>query len=308
MPSPRRLFFALLSIPVLFLFLLFLYSHPTISDLFSTTAHSSKLPEEIFGLLHFVTSPDEAGRLVIAPANPARDGTRTSNVALDNETQLEDVVAPEKPVGMAWYALGSITRASAHRRKGQEKSANEWQQRLRVLREEYPIVVFSKVRQTDLYVSRSTLDTDDTYLLVRIHRRVPISRIARKSSRLIRNSGFDQQCLTARYSKRAKRLLEIYDLSPAPKIIEVDLRGATVALGFTFADYRVLPADSSHIKTLLTRLTHRSTFPNVILHGRSLGGSDDLVRLHEEDRLRQVLEEGGVEVRWTGEGGQDILI
>lgn len=31
-----------------------------------------------------------------------------------------------------------------------------------------------------------------------------------------------------RYSKRAKRLLDMYDLSPAPKIIEVDLRGTPV--------------------------------------------------------------------------------
>jgi len=34
--------------------------------------------------------------------------------------------------------------------------------------------------------------------------------------------------LVHRYSKRAKRLLDMYDLSPAPKIIEVDLRGSSV--------------------------------------------------------------------------------
>ncbi|KAF9227204.1 glutaredoxin, partial [Gyrodon lividus] len=82
------------------------------------------------------------------------------------------------------------------------------------------------------------------------------------------------------YSKRAKKLLESYNVSPPPKIIEVDLRG-----------------DSPHIKTLLTRLTDRSTFPNVILHGHSLGGCDDLVRMHEEGQLREVLESGGVKVR-----------
>lgn len=75
--------------------------------------------------------------------------------------------------------------------------------------------------------------------------------------------------------------------------------------GLLLADYHTLSADASHIKTLLTRLTHRSTFPNAILHGRSLGGSDDLVRLHEADQLRQVLEEGGVRVGWTGE---DIML
>lgn len=59
-----------------------------------------------------------------------------------------------------------------------------------------------------------------------------------------------------------------------------------------------------HIKTLLIRLTRQSTFPNVILHGRSLGGSDDLVRLHEEDKLREMLEEGGIRVQWSGEGSE----
>ena len=67
-------------------------------------------------------------------------------------------------------------------------------------------------------------------------------------------------------------------------------------------------ADSPHIKTLLTRLTHHSTFPNVILRGHSLGGSDDLIRLHEEDQLRQVLEKAGVKVGWTGEGGEGVLL
>lgn len=67
-------------------------------------------------------------------------------------------------------------------------------------------------------------------------------------------------------------------------------------------------ADASHIKTLLMRLTHQSTFPNVILHGRSLGGSDDLIRLHEEDQLRQELENAGIKVRWTGEGGEGIIL
>lgn len=105
-----------------------------------------------------------------------------------------------------------------------------------------------------------------------------------------------------RYSKRAKRLLETYDLTPPPKIIEVDLRGVSVGFQPALADGRALSADSSHMKAFLTRLTRRSTFPNVILNGRSLGGSDELMRLHEEDRLRPMLEVAGMEVRWTGEG------
>lgn len=77
--------------------------------------------------------------MVIAP-NPTQDG-----VPLENEVQLRGTVVPEKPVDMTWYALGSITKAV--RRKGSRKSPSEWKERLRVLREEYPLVVFSKVRQ-----------------------------------------------------------------------------------------------------------------------------------------------------------------
>jgi len=239
MPSfrQRRLLLVILAIPVLFLFLLFLNSRRIIADVFSTDAQPSKLPDEIFGLLHFVTSPDESGRVISEP------GAR--GVALDNDSavQLEDAVAPDKPVAMAWYALGSIAKADEFRaREGSESEpvSGGWEERLEAL-QEYPLVVFSK-----------------------------------------------SYCP---YSRRAKKLLETYDLSPAPKIIEVDWR-----------------ADSSHIKTLLTRLTHHSTFPNVILRGHSLGGSDDLIRLHEEDRLRQVLEKAGIKVGWTGEGGEGVLL
>ena len=139
-PRPRRLFLFLLSLPVLFLLFLFLGS-PTISDLFSTTAQPPQLPGEIFGLLHFVTSPDEAGR-VIGTVDPAPDGA--GQVALENGVQLGGAVAPDKPVSLAWYALGSIAKTGTFRMRG--KSANgEWEERLRVLREEYPLVVFSKV-------------------------------------------------------------------------------------------------------------------------------------------------------------------
>lgn len=62
------------------------------------------------------------------------------------------------------------------------------------------------------------------------------------------------------------------------------------------------------MKTLLTRLTRRSTFPNVILHGHSLGGSDDLIRLHADDRLRHILKAAGVKVRWTGEGNEAVFV
>jgi glutaredoxin-related protein len=60
----------------------------------------------------------------------------------------------------------------------------------------------------------------------------------------------------------------------------------------------LFPADDGDfIKAVLTRLTGRSTFPNVILRGKSIGGSDDLAAMHEDGRLRQLFEKAGLQVR-----------
>jgi glutaredoxin len=81
------------------------------------------------------------------------------------------------------------------------------------------------------------------------------------------------------YSRKGKALLESYNLVPAPKIVEVDLR-----------------EDGDLLKLLLHRLTGRGTFPNVVLHGKSIGGSDDLQSLHAQGLLKGTFEEGGVKV------------
>lgn len=47
---------------------------------------------------------------------------------------------------------------------------------------------------------------------------------------------------------------------------------------------------------MLTRLTGRSTFPNVILHGKSIGGGDDITAMHNDDRLRLLFENAGLKV------------
>ncbi|KIK09806.1 hypothetical protein K443DRAFT_671130 [Laccaria amethystina LaAM-08-1] len=85
------------------------------------------------------------------------------------------------------------------------------------------------------------------------------------------------------YSKRAKDLLAAYDIQPPPKIVEVDLRD-----------------DNNVIKLLLSRLTHHSTFPNILIQGKSIGGSDDLFALHNDRTLAKMLERAGVTVRSDG--------
>jgi len=87
------------------------------------------------------------------------------------------------------------------------------------------------------------------------------------------------------FSRRAKELLSTYDIHPPPKVIEVDLRD-----------------DSNAIKAILTRLTRRSTFPNIIVRGRSIGGSDDIHELHTQKLLGKLLEEAGVVQQTDGAG------
>jgi glutaredoxin 3 len=50
------------------------------------------------------------------------------------------------------------------------------------------------------------------------------------------------------------------------------------------------------IKQLLKRLTGRATFPNIIVRGQSIGGSDDVYQLHREKQLQKVFEKAGVRV------------
>jgi len=89
------------------------------------------------------------------------------------------------------------------------------------------------------------------------------------------------------YSKKAKVLLATYNLVPPPKFVEVDLR-----------------EDGDLIKLILGRLTTRDTFPNVMLHGKSLGGSDDIQVLHDEGKLKQIFEQGGVQVSGDVKGAE----
>lgn len=47
---------------------------------------------------------------------------------------------------------------------------------------------------------------------------------------------------------------------------------------------------------MLTRLTSHSTFPNIFISGKSVGGSDDLQAMHRNGDLTNALEAAGVSV------------
>ncbi|KAL5611545.1 hypothetical protein BROUX41_000868 [Berkeleyomyces rouxiae] len=79
------------------------------------------------------------------------------------------------------------------------------------------------------------------------------------------------------YSKRAKKLLlETYSLDPEPYVVELD-------------DHPL----GQEIQALLTEKTGRSTVPNIMVNGISIGGSDDVVALDTAGKLvSKVLELG----------------
>ena len=57
----------------------------------------------------------------------------------------------------------------------------------------------------------------------------------------------------ARYSKRAKELLASYNITPPPKVVELDIR-----------------SDGPQVQAILARLTERNTVPNILLKVISL--------------------------------------
>ncbi|RQM05130.1 hypothetical protein DH86_00003552, partial [Scytalidium sp. 3C] len=71
------------------------------------------------------------------------------------------------------------------------------------------------------------------------------------------------------HSKRAKHiLLDKYDISPAPYVVELDL-------------HEIGPL----LQARLAEITGRRTVPNVLVNGKSIGGGDDVAALDESQTL-----------------------
>lgn len=71
------------------------------------------------------------------------------------------------------------------------------------------------------------------------------------------------------YSKRAKGvLLEKYNITPEPHVVELDLH----PLG-------------KQIQERLGKMTGRTTVPNIMINGKSIGGSDEIGELDKDDEL-----------------------
>lgn len=76
-----------------------------------------------------------------------------------------------------------------------------------------------------------------------------------------------------------------YSISRREKFADAPLCCGRHAFGSPHA------ADAIHLKGLLARRTLHSTFPNIIIGSRSIGGADDLERLEREGTLTKLLEE-----------------
>jgi glutaredoxin-related protein len=67
---------------------------------------------------------------------------------------------------------------------------------------------------------------------------------------------------------------------------------------FAFGWKAYIPAaDGDVVKQILTRLTGRATVPNILVHGESVGGSDDIADLHASNKLKPIFTEHGIRVK-----------
>ncbi|KAI6904780.1 hypothetical protein KC318_g6271 [Hortaea werneckii] len=71
------------------------------------------------------------------------------------------------------------------------------------------------------------------------------------------------------FSKKAKHiLLDMYNITPAPYVVELD-------------QHELGPG----LQATLQKSTGRRTVPNVLINGKSIGGGDDIAALHQEGKL-----------------------
>lgn len=72
-------------------------------------------------------------------------------------------------------------------------------------------------------------------------------------------------------------------------VVEVDLRCKSAFLVKVTPDNNSPEADAADVKQILGDLTGRYTFPNVFVNGQSIGGADEVTRLHRTGELRELL-------------------
>lgn len=93
------------------------------------------------------------------------------------------------------------------------------------------------------------------------------------------------------HSRRAKSLLlETYDIVPKPYVVELDTLTEPVQKGGEQVKGSDVVAENTPtmgraLQDLLAQRTGRRTVPNILVLGMSIGGADEVVKLHEEGNL-----------------------
>lgn len=105
------------------------------------------------------------------------------------------------------------------------------------------------------------------------------------------------------YSKRAKALLlETYTISPTPYVVELDLMNKPIPrrpqqhkLDQENGEGGDAPPPTigRKLQDLLASLTGRRTVPNIMINAQSLGGSDDIARMHADGTLADEIKKMG---------------
>jgi hypothetical protein len=82
---------------------------------------------------------------------------------------------------------------------------------------------------------------------------------------------------------------------PPPYVVELDLLTQPIS----DPNDESLPTLGRKLQDLLAKSTGRKTVPNILINGRSIGGSDELVKLDADDELIQKIRDMGG--RWIHE-------
>jgi glutaredoxin len=104
------------------------------------------------------------------------------------------------------------------------------------------------------------------------------------------------------YSKRAKALLlDTYTITPTPHVVELDLMNQklprpphqNIGDDDDEDDDRPVSTLGRKLQDLLASLTGRHTVPNIMINSQSLGGGDDVARMHADGTLEEEIKKLG---------------
>ncbi|KAK4976582.1 hypothetical protein LTR66_010809 [Elasticomyces elasticus] len=145
----------------------------------------------------------------------------------------------------------------------------------------------AKVRNTGVKPSAAVKDEKGSESDADHEVEVELNSILKKSPIIIFSKSY------CPYSKKAKHiLLDQYKIVPAPYVVELDQH----PLG-------------QGLQSALQKSTGRRTVPNVLINGKSIGGGDDVQKLHEDGTLTETVKSmGGKRIMEAGPVGEKVAV